>query len=52
MKTTKLTSSGVFVVKNQLTQNESTFIQMYLDRDWSLDVVKGTYPDNISLSPS
>lgn len=52
MKTTKLTSRGVVVVKKQLTQNEQTFIQMHFDRDWSLDVVKGTYPDNISLLPS
>lgn len=36
--------------KTQLTQNEQTFIQMHLDRDWSLDVVKGTYPDKISCS--
>lgn len=36
--------------KTQLTQSEQTFIQMHLDRDWSLDVVKGTYPDKISCS--
>lgn len=36
--------------KTQLTQSEQTFIQMHLDRDWSLDVVKGTYPDKISYS--
>lgn len=33
-----------------LSQNEQTFIQIHLDRDWSLDVVKGTYPDKFSCS--
>ncbi len=35
-----------------LSQNEQTFIQIHLDCDWSLDVVKGTYPDKFSCSMS
>ncbi|HFI0541899.1 TPA: IS30 family transposase [Streptococcus suis] len=33
-----------------LTKDVKVFIQSYLDRDWSLDVIKGTYPDTIPCS--
>ena len=36
--------------KANLMQSEKTFIQSYLDRYWSLDVIKVTYPDRISCS--
>lgn len=33
-----------------LSDDEKTFIQDYLKQDWSLDVIKGTFPDRISYS--
>ncbi|WP_438835286.1 IS30 family transposase [Streptococcus pluranimalium] len=33
-----------------LTKPVQDFIQLYLELDWSLDVIKGTYPDNIPCS--
>ncbi len=36
--------------QTQLTQSEQDFIQMHLELNWSLDVVKGTYPDKIPCS--
>lgn len=36
--------------KISLSQAEKDVIQTYLDRSWSLDVIKGTYPDRISCS--
>ncbi|MGX7775673.1 IS30 family transposase [Streptococcus pluranimalium] len=36
--------------KIQLTTSVQAFIQHYLERDWSLDVIKGTYPDAIPCS--
>lgn len=33
-----------------LTTAEQEFIQTHLEQDWSLDVIKGTYPDKISCS--
>ncbi|HFR3691639.1 TPA: hypothetical protein ACHVE4_000789 [Streptococcus suis] len=36
--------------KISLSQAEKDFIQTHLDRSWSLDVIKGTYPDRISCS--
>ncbi|HEL1008840.1 TPA: IS30 family transposase, partial [Streptococcus equi subsp. zooepidemicus] len=33
-----------------LSDDEKTFIQGYLKQDWSLDVIKGTFPDRISYS--
>ena len=36
--------------KTSLTQSEKDFIQTHLEQNWSLDVIKGTYPDRISCS--
>ncbi|HFR3426730.1 TPA: hypothetical protein ACHU7U_002004 [Streptococcus suis] len=36
--------------KISLSQAEKDFIQTHLDRSWSLDVIKGTYPDRIFCS--
>lgn len=36
--------------KTSLTQAEKDFIQTHLDLSWSLDVIKGVYPDRISCS--
>lgn len=36
--------------KISLSQAEKDFIQTRLDQSWSLDVIKGTYPDRISCS--
>lgn len=36
--------------KTSLTQSEKEFIQTHLDLSWSLDVIKGAYPDRISCS--
>lgn len=36
--------------KIQLTPSERDFIQARLELHWSLDVVKGTYPDKLSFS--
>ena len=36
--------------KTSLTQSEKDFIQTHLEQDWSLDVIKGTYPDRIPCS--
>ncbi len=36
--------------KISLLQVEKDFIQTHLDQSWSLDVIKGTYPDRISCS--
>ncbi|MGT2729802.1 IS30 family transposase, partial [Streptococcus phocae subsp. salmonis] len=36
--------------KTQLSQREKDFIQSHLDSNWSLDVIKGTYPNKISCS--
>ncbi|WP_438835258.1 IS30 family transposase [Streptococcus pluranimalium] len=36
--------------KTQLANSVKVFIQNYLERDWSLDVIKGTYPDKIPCS--
>ncbi|HEM6117418.1 TPA: IS30 family transposase [Streptococcus suis] len=36
--------------QTQLTQSEQDFIQRHLELNWSLDVVKGTYPDKIPCS--
>ncbi|KXU13585.1 Mobile element protein [Streptococcus oralis] len=36
--------------KTQLSEEEKNFIQEHLDKDWSLDVIKGTFPDKISCS--
>lgn len=36
--------------QTQLTQNEQDFIQMHLVLNWSLNVIKGTYPDKIPCS--
>lgn len=36
--------------KISLSQAEKDFIQTHLDRSWSLDVIKGTYPDKISCT--
>ncbi|MDN5035554.1 hypothetical protein [Streptococcus sp. SS4] len=38
--------------KTSLTQSEKVFIQTYLEQNWSLDVIKGTYPDRVSCSMS
>lgn len=40
----------VVVRKTSLTQSEKEFIQTHLDLSWSLDVIKGAYPDRISCS--
>ena len=34
--------------KTSLTQTEKDFIQTHLVQNWSLDVIKGTYPDRVS----
>ena len=34
--------------KTSLTQSEKDFIQTHLEQSWSLDVIKGTYPDRVS----
>ncbi len=34
--------------KTRLTQSEKEFIQIHLEQSWSLDVIKGAYPDKIS----
>ena len=36
--------------KTTLTQSEKDFIQTHLEQNWSLDVIKGTYPDRVSCS--
>ena len=36
--------------KTSLTQSEKDFIQTHLEQNWSLDVMKGTYPDRVSCS--
>ena len=36
--------------KTNLSQAEKDFIQTHLDLCWSLDVIKGAYPDRISCS--
>nr|WP_297665918.1 IS30 family transposase [uncultured Streptococcus sp.] len=36
--------------KSQLSPEEQEFIQTHLEKDWSLDVIKGAYPDRISCS--
>ncbi len=36
--------------KTSLTQSEKDFIQTHLEQNWSLDVIKGAYPDRISCS--
>ena len=36
--------------KTNLTQAEKDFIQTHLEQNWSLDVIKGTYPDRVSCS--
>jgi len=36
--------------KTSLSQAEKDFIQTHLDQSWSLDVIKGTYPDRIYCS--
>ena len=36
--------------KTRLTQAEKDFIQTHLEQNWSLDVIKGTYPDRVSCS--
>lgn len=36
--------------KISLSQAEKDFIQTHLEQSWSLDVIKGTYPDRISCS--
>ncbi len=36
--------------QTQLTQKEQDFIQMHLELNLSLNVIKGTYPDKISCS--
>ena len=36
--------------KTSLTQTEKDFIQTHLEQNWSLDVIKGTYPDRVSCS--
>ena len=36
--------------QTQLTQSEQDCIQRHLELNWSLDVVKGTYPDKIPCS--
>ena len=36
--------------KTSLTQSEKDFIQTHLEENWSLDVIKGTYPDRVSCS--
>lgn len=36
--------------KTQLANSVKAFIHNYLERDWSLDVIKGTYPDKIPCS--
>ncbi|WP_438836439.1 IS30 family transposase [Streptococcus pluranimalium] len=37
-------------LKTQLANSVKVFIQNYLERDWSLEVIKGTYPDKIPCS--
>lgn len=36
--------------KTQLAASEKQFIQEHLEKGWSFDVIKGSYPDNISCS--
>ena len=36
--------------KTSLTKSEKDFIQTHLEQNWSLDVIKGAYPDRISCS--
>ena len=36
--------------KTRLTQSEKDFFQTHLEQNWSLDVIKGTYPDRVSCS--
>ena len=36
--------------KTSLTQSEKDFIQTHLEQNWSLDVIKGIYPDRVSCS--
>ena len=36
--------------KTRLTQAEKDLIQTHLEQNWSLDVIKGTYPDRVSCS--
>ena len=36
--------------KTSFTQSEKDFIQTHLEQNWSLDVIKGTYPDRVSCS--
>ncbi len=36
--------------KTSLSQAEKDFIQTHLEQNWSLDVIKGAYPDRISCS--
>lgn len=36
--------------KTSFTQSEKDFIQTHLEQNWSLDVIKGTYPDRVPCS--
>ena len=36
--------------KTSLTQAEKDFIQTHLVQNWSLEAIKGTYPDRVSCS--
>lgn len=36
--------------KTSFTQSEKDFIQTHLEQNWSLDVIKGNYPDRVSCS--
>ena len=46
----KVNKKGCVRNKTSLTQAEKDFIQTHLDLSWSLDVIKGVYPDRISCS--
>ena len=46
----KVNKKGCGRNKTSLSQAEKDFIQTHLDLSWSLDVIKGAYPDRISCS--
>ena len=46
----KVNKKGCGRNKTSLSQAEKDFIQTHLDLSWSLDVIKGVYPDRISCS--
>lgn len=46
----KSTRNVVVGIKQVLRNQKKDFIQTHLEQNWSLDVIKGTYPDRVSCS--